>query len=1179
MLTLFHWLADSRFMPHGMCYLWQPEVLWPHAISDSVTALAYYFIAFDLFFFVKRRKDLPFHWVFTIFGVFILGCGTTHLMEVVTIWHPVYRLSGTIKVLTAIASVGAAVSLFPLLSRVLAPRGVAHLERSNRRLDHKVMAGFGLALATLVAVGVLQYRTVQMVIEADRQVAHAHAVLAQLEGAFSDVKDAESSGRGYVATGDERYVKPIELSIGNIQGHLGALRSLTLGYPHQQRNVDKLAPLVERRVAFTERLILVRRNQGFDAATHLMRQGEGLRLMSEIRALVEVIGAEENGSLQARLAASRAGARKAGAVVDLGTALALVLLFAASWVIHRDIIRWRRAEETRAYLASIVESSEDAIIGKRLDGTVVSWNPGAERLYGYTAEEAIGRPISMLLPPHRADDTLDILERIKREEGVERYETKCLRRDGGETEVSLTVSPIRNRDGGVVGASVIARDITERRRAEEALRRQTELEMHTLQILVAEAPAGLVMLDRKMRQIQASQRWIDDLGLKREAVIGKYHYETLPNIPAHWKEAHRRGLGGEVVSGADDRLVTPDGKEHRVNWEMHPWGDDGEDTGGIIIYFDDITERKSVEEAARKSELQYRGLFEHMSEGLAYCRMLFENGQGRDFIYLAVNHAFETATGLRDVAGKRVTEIIPGIRESDPSLLETYARVALTGKPEKFETFVRALGSWFSISVYSPEREFFVAIFDVINDRKRAEAENLRLATAIEQAAEGVMVTDVKARIEYVNPAFTKMTGYSRAQAVGRNPRFLRSGRQSRAFYQEMWATILSGKVWQGELVNRRKDGSFYMEELTIAPVKDPHGLTTHFIAIKQDVTERKRAEQALTASEICYRRLFEASRDGILLLDAATGGITDANPFVLHLLGYGREEILGKKLWEIGPFWDVSASQGAFQRLHAGGYIRYDDLPLETKDGNHIDVEFVSNEYWAGDKKVVQCNIRDVTDRKRQENQIQASLREKEILLREIHHRVKNNMQLISSLYGLEMGPGRDGPAREAVREVRDRIRSMALIHEKLYRSRDLARIEFAEYLRSLAAELFRLYRPDPEAINLRIESGGVWLDLDTAIPCGLIVNELLSNCLKHGFPEGRKGQIEVTLSSADDHTVKLVVSDDGVGLPAGFNFRETESFGSQLVKMLVEQLGGSIALESEGGTRFEIAFPASKR
>jgi PAS domain S-box-containing protein len=256
-------------------------------------------------------------------------------------------------------------------------------------------------------------------------------------------------------------------------------------------------------------------------------------------------------------------------------------------------------------------------------------------------------------------------------------------------------------------------------------------------------------------------------------------------------------------------------------------------------------------------------------------------------------------------------------------------------------------------------------------ERKRAEAEHLQLVTAIEQAMEAVVITDSAARIQYVNPAFTKITGYEAHEVLGRTPRMLNSGKQDNAFYQNLWSTILAGNVWHGEIVNRRKDGSLYTEEMTITRVRDQQGVATNFIAIKQDVTERKRTEEALSASEIRYRRLFETAQDGILLLDAETGAITEANPHLLQMLGYTAEEIVGKKLWEIGLFRDILVSQDAFRTLQTEGYIRYENLPLETKSADRKEVEFISNTYRVDGKNVIQCNIRDITERKRAEDEV----------------------------------------------------------------------------------------------------------------------------------------------------------------------------------------------------------------
>ncbi|MEQ2006851.1 MAG: PAS domain S-box protein [Limisphaerales bacterium] len=257
----------------------------------------------------------------------------------------------------------------------------------------------------------------------------------------------------------------------------------------------------------------------------------------------------------------------------------------------------------------------------------------------------------------------------------------------------------------------------------------------------------------------------------------------------------------------------------------------------------EITERGRAEAALREGEESHLFLFENMMNGFAYCELLFEQGRPQDFIYLSVNRAFETLTGLKNVVGKKVSEVIPGLRENDPELFEIYGRVALTGEAEHFEMYVAALKMWFTITVYSPKRNHFIAMFDVITERKQAEARLHLQSAALAAAANEVVITDREGIIQWVNPAFTKTTGYTLEEAVGQNPRILKSGEHDNAFYQNLWATILHGEVWHGEIVNRRKDGSLYTEDTVITPVKDEHGETTHFVAIKQDITEKKLLE------------------------------------------------------------------------------------------------------------------------------------------------------------------------------------------------------------------------------------------------------------------------------------------------------------------------------------------------
>jgi two-component sensor histidine kinase len=220
-----------------------------------------------------------------------------------------------------------------------------------------------------------------------------------------------------------------------------------------------------------------------------------------------------------------------------------------------------------------------------------------------------------------------------------------------------------------------------------------------------------------------------------------------------------------------------------------------------------------------------------------------------------------------------------------------------------------------------------------------------------------------------------------------------------------------------------------------------------------------------------------------------------------------------------------------------------------------------------------LQSIIVDISDLKQAEEQIKASLKEKEILLKEIHHRVKNNLQIVSSLLNLQSRNEKDQKIRDIFSESINRVKTMANIHSLLYQSKDYARIDFTRFVRELATQMHLSYDPNREfaVINTRVTN--VFLDISMAIPCGLIINELMSNAMKYAFPPGRRGEINITMYRENGH-VRLTVSDNGVGFPEEINFRETESLGLQLVNDLVEQLDGAIELNKDTGTEFRITF-----
>ena len=215
----------------------------------------------------------------------------------------------------------------------------------------------------------------------------------------------------------------------------------------------------------------------------------------------------------------------------------------------------------------------------------------------------------------------------------------------------------------------------------------------------------------------------------------------------------------------------------------------------------------------------------------------------------------------------------------------------------------------------------------------------------------------------------------------------------------------------------------------------------------------------------------------------------------------------------------------------------------------------------------------RDITNQKAIEDALRMSLKEKEVLLKEIHHRVKNNMQIISSLISLQSDYANNEDTIKMFDDSKNRIRSMALIHEKLYQSDDLSLIDFSDYIESLASKLLEFYGLKARLIALNVKADDITLSIDSAIPCGLIINELISNSIKHAFTEEKEGKISIEMHEVDDNYV-LTVEDNGQGFPEDVDFRKTDSLGLQIVQTLTLQLGGEIELENNGGTKFTIIF-----
>lgn len=338
------------------------------------------------------------------------------------------------------------------------------------------------------------------------------------------------------------------------------------------------------------------------------------------------------------------------------------------------------------------------------------------------------------------------------------------------------------------------------------------------------------------------------------------------------------------------------------------------------------------------------------------------------------------------------------------------------------------------------------------------------------------------------------------------------------------------------------------------------------------EVLQAIQAKDKLRESERRYRLIFENIQD-IYFEALLDGTIIEISPSVEINTCYRREDIIGKSLNSV--LADDNQRNEFLESIERHGMVNDHEIVLIDKDGTPVPCSITAKiQYTDSNNQWKMCgNIRNISIRKQAEDRIKDSLKEKEVLLKEIHHRVKNNMQIISSMLRLQSIHIHDERDTELLRDSINRVRSMALVHEKLYRSHDLAKIDFLEYLKSLTAELFKAYQANQEKIRLILDSRAIHLGIDTAIPCALIINEIISNALKYAFPESRGGEIQIEFSR-NEKNFMLVLSDNGVGIPKDLDFRNTESMGLQLVNLLTEQLNGEIELDISNGTKFTITF-----
>lgn len=726
------------------------------------------------------------------------------------------------------------------------------------------------------------------------------------------------------------------------------------------------------------------------------------------------------------------------------------------FVFSENISERIKAESESRFLANIVADADDSIMSKDMNGIVLSWNPAAERMFGYPASEMIGQSIARIIPSEIEEKETRIFESLCNGKKFEHFDTERIRKDGSRIPVSISIAAIRDSSGRIVGASKIARDITERRLAQD----RAEKLNFVLKLTMTGTWDWSLETDRL--------EW--DAGMF--AVFG-----ISP-------ETFKGNLSGFI------ELLHPDDREPTI--------------------------RKVMDSIAKNAdyEMEYRVIWLDKSVHYVLARgLVFRN---------------------------------------------------IEGKP------IRMAGICWDIT-------------------KRKQDELAQLKTEqiyrvlMESAPDAILLIDELGKISSVNAQGENLFAYSKEELIGQDFEILipKDAREIHVFLRSKFLRSPEARPMAAgrELSALTKDGRLIPVEISLSPGKAADDFFV--MAVVRDISERKAAEtQVHTLAAIA-----ELSNDfmGICNPDMSFRYLNEAGMAMVGLSS--TDEILKTKVLDL--FW-----------LEDLPLIENDAIPILLSEGRWNGacrlrnvktgepIYTIWNAFLIKDQSgkstawgIVSPNLNKI---RANEDKIRTNLAEKEVLLQEIHHRVKNNLNVVSSLLELQAHNIQDSKISEVFHDCQNRVMSMALIHESLYQSQDLAELDFETYINTFIASLYHSYGTDHSKFAAKIDIHNVKFDIETAIPCSLIIGELVSNSLKYAFRNKQHGEISIEVRSGksdDDWAYELVVADNGVGMPQNFSVEGSPSLGLKLVKMLTRQIAGNLTMDSRNGTRFAIHFGKPKQ
>ncbi len=863
----------------------------------------------------------------------------------------------------------------------------------------------------------------------------------------------------------------------------------------------------------------------------------------------------------------------------------------------------KKLEESERSYRDLFDNSYDLLYIINRENKIIDVNNEVIKKYGYSKEEIISGTPEIFAAPELND--------------IEIITKRMLRAWDGEDQTVLWWSKKKNneifpkdlnfRKGMYNGEEVLiatGRDISESYNYEKELEKKEK----RYRDLFERNLAGVYRTNREGLILECNEAFARIFGYLDPNKIKNIKYAVDFYKSAEEREALMKELDkNDFVEGKQIQLIKKNGDEIIALLNVSKISkEEGEE------YFEgnlfDISELYKAQELLKESEKKYKQLVDNSSYGVVILdrtdKVLFTNEKALKILYSDdINKSDELS--INQLFASNNLNSFNNINNYYIKNNRQFVEIQTSNKNNK-ELYLEVNPS----SISFENKECIQLSFTDISDKKRAELESEKARTVenynrrlqaeldekekaqkrlvdaqsymagiIESSIDMIFTTDINGNINKLNSAALNKLSYLQSNVVGKPLELLFENEEKG---KEIIHQLRSNNSFSGEVRMKRNDGSSFLAFSSITNLYNAEGVVLGIMGVSRDITDIKKKETEIREQAAKLNAIIESSshffftinRDFLITsfnelfkedLKKYMNYEVKENESFLNIISLFSEDKKEKSIesWKKklqGSFLGVSNSfEIKGKDVFGKPYYREVFLdPIQSEDERIEEVSGIGH---------------DITEKKISEEELKSSLKEKDVLLKEVHHRVKNNMQVISSILNLQSSYISDEKVLSILRESQNRIKSMAIIHEKLYRTKDFSSIKFSEYVENLAESIVRTYEYNEAEIEIVFNLEEVLLNLDMAIPCGLIINELISNSLKYAFNSNEKGKIEINLSESNEE-VKLQIADNGVGIPKEINFKKTETLGLQLVNTLTQQLEGTIELEVDKGTKFKLNF-----